>query len=119
MVVWVQKWEETEAGWGCRPDGYTLHKAKEDIQTFLRRMRDREAAEGYGPGRPPPEYSRPCGDPYQADVTDQVILDRLQGSPDGVWGITGNRYPVPVAPGTDQTGWVNLPGGMQGRTNTP
>ncbi len=103
-VLWVQKWEESEAGWGTRPDGYTLHRSKSDIDAFLGAMRDREAAKGYGPGNPPPEYNRPCGEPYEMSTTDEVLYQKVVSSPNGLWG--HGDYPPPIRPGADRTGWV-------------
>ena len=58
----VQKWEESERGWGCRPDGYSLHLSEEDrtayIQKYWKQM----------PDKTPDEYSRPSGTPYEASV---------------------------------------------------
>lgn len=52
--VYVQLWEESERGWGCRPDGVSLHKSKADCDEYI---------EEYWEGMPPTapdEYSRPC-----------------------------------------------------------
>lgn len=103
-IVWIQKWEESEAGWGTRPDGYTIHARKEDIILFRDAMREKERAAGYGAHNVPEEYSRPCGRPYQAEITDAVILAELSTSEHGIWGKTGNRYPEPIVPGDDRTG---------------
>ena len=105
-VLWVQKWEESEAGWGTRPDGYTLHRSKADIEVYLKAMRDREAAQGYGKHNVPTEYSRPCGDPYEMATSDPAVYQRVLDSDHGIWGTTGNNYPEPIRPGADRTGWV-------------
>jgi hypothetical protein len=93
--VWVQKWEESEAGWGVRPDGYTFHIRREDIDAFLKDLRDREF-ETHG-GATPPEYSRPSGDPYLAilsgDSDGAAIEAKLLASSHGIWGPGGNNYP--------------------------
>lgn len=99
MRVWVQKWEESEAGWGCRPDGFTLHAKKEHIDEFLKDMRAREM-KGQPPGYVPEEYSRPCGEPYEAEIEEPALK---KGSK-GVWG--HGEYPKPVVPDADKTGWV-------------
>lgn len=92
--VWVQKWLESEAGWGKRPDGYTLHNRREDIDAFLKVIRDKEF-DKHG-GMTPPEYSRPEGDPYLAVLKEQDVIDRLDASGHGIWGPNGNQYPEPV-----------------------
>ena len=97
MWAIVQKWEESEAGWGTRPDGYTLHVKEEDIQAFLQKMRDREAKQGYGFGNAPPEYSRPCGKPYWTRIDDPELAKKVEESECGIWGPGGNNYPPPVA----------------------
>lgn len=64
--VVVQMWEESELGWGTRPDGYSLHLSVADsavcVARYWREM----------PKRLPDEYSRPCGNPYVAEVSDDV-----------------------------------------------
>ena len=32
----IQYWEESEEGWGMRPDGATLHKSLEDCQAYIK-----------------------------------------------------------------------------------
>lgn len=63
--VIVVRWEESEAGWGTRPDGYSLHKddaaARQFIQDYWAKM----------PKQVPEEYSRPLGQ-YIGEVTDAV-----------------------------------------------
>lgn len=108
VILWVQKWEESEAGWGTRPDGYTLHLTLDHIDAFLDAMRAREAEQGYGRGNPPPEYDRPCGKPYQTVTEDEALVARVLASDHGIWGPNGNTYPAPVLPGADQSGWVTL-----------
>lgn len=95
-IVWIQKWEESEAGWGVRPDGYTIHARREDITAFLDRMRLREAAAGFGPDNVPHEYTRPSGEPYQAEIVDPVVLAQLTTSENGMWGPGRNNYPPPI-----------------------
>lgn len=106
-IVWIQKWEESEAGWGTRPDGYTIHARKEDITAFLDRMRLQEASAGFGPDNVPETYSRPCGRPYQAEITEAVTLAKLSSSEHGIWGPNGNRYPEPIFP-EDKAGQTSL-----------
>lgn len=73
--AWVQEWEESERGWGVRPDGYTVHRKKEDIDAFLADMRQRE--EGlYGKGVVPDEYSRPRGEPLECAVDEKLLPAR-------------------------------------------
>lgn len=99
MLVWVQKWDESESGWGRKPDGYTLHVEREDITKYMWHMREVEAKEGFGHGNPPPCYVLPDGEPYQTEITDPVLLGRIvQGDLPGCWGPDGNKYPPKVTP---------------------
>jgi hypothetical protein len=63
-----QNWEESERGWGTRPDGYSLHltlaDAKAYANQFLKEQYKRLGEEV------PDEYVRCCGEPYLVDVDD-------------------------------------------------
>ena len=111
MKIWVQKWEESERGWGTRPDGYTIHKSQKDIGLYLKAMRDQETAwaiqAGGGAVFVPDEYSRPSGNPYEAEITDVALIQKLEGSQYGCRG--SGSYPPSIKPQADQTGWVPLP----------
>jgi len=48
-------WLESEAGWGTRPDGYSLHLTSEDADTYIQKYWDGM------PNAVPAEYSRPIG----------------------------------------------------------
>lgn len=85
MIIWVQRWEESERGWGTRPDGYTLHIDREHIRLFEKTLRDREQ-EGNLNGEVPDEYSRPCGLPFQTDISDPDLLGEIAFSEHGIWG---------------------------------
>jgi hypothetical protein len=74
-LVWAQEWEESERGWGCRPDGFSVHFRKEDIDDFLNEMRKRES-EGQPKGYIPDSYSRPCGEPFMVKITDKKLLPK-------------------------------------------
>lgn len=89
-----QKWEESERGWGTRPDGYTLHLNLEDMEKFI---------EEYWAGMPdqaPSEYSRPCGTPY-ACIVDLKTYEEIKSTKHGL-SHYDNDYPWPG--GTD--GWM-------------
>ena len=101
----IQKWEESERGWGERPDGYSVHKSEEDRVQFIDEYwaRMKVAYKGV-----PDEYERPCGKPYECEVSD--ISDEqfklLEESSHGIRqyrvGDNNNRYPG--SGGTD--GWM-------------
>jgi len=62
MQVVVQKWEESERGWGVRPDGYSIHPDKAARDRYI------DAYWEDMPDSVPDEYSRPCGSPYLSTV---------------------------------------------------
>jgi hypothetical protein len=72
-----QDWLESERGWGCRPDGYSLHRNSDDLAQFVREYWARM------PNSVPDEYSRPCGDPAIVSV-DVDVYDRVVNSKNGV-----------------------------------
>lgn len=60
----LQEWEESESGWGCRPDGYSFHLSEEDCKAYVKE---------YWASMPKEvqyEYSRTCGDPVWVTVSD-------------------------------------------------
>tara|TARA_Y100000310_G_scaffold94631_1_gene92386 strand:- start:2224 stop:2697 length:474 start_codon:yes stop_codon:yes gene_type:complete len=104
IKVWVQQWTEREQGWGQRPDGYTLHIEREDIDRFVKAMRDREAAQGYGHHNVPKEYTSPEGEPYETEMAadDEIVVNLLTDLTEdepkhGTWGPNGNNYPEKAA----------------------
>ena len=75
-VIYVS-WEESERGWGCRPDGCSLHLSEKDYQSFEREYWDRM------PEAVPDEYSRPAGKPVEVQVA-QNLYQKIQGSTNGI-----------------------------------
>lgn len=74
--VLCQEWTESEAGWGQRPDGYSLHIDMRTLKAYV------EAYWGRMPAKPPHEYSYPDGNPYHClvDGTLYVELKEKGGS---------------------------------------
>lgn len=68
-VVVVQEWEESERGWGVRPDGATLHLTEADRVAYVADYWAREKRANTS-GQVPDEYSRPSGSPTVIDVSD-------------------------------------------------
>jgi hypothetical protein len=91
-TVVVQKWEESERGFGTRPDGFSLHLSEEDRVEYVRKYW------ASMPDEAPDEYSRPDGSPYLADV-DEETLELIRKSEHGIMR-TG---PLPGSGGSD--GW--------------
>lgn len=79
--VICQKWEESERGWGCRPDGFSLHLTEDDRASFV------YAHWETLPDSVPDEYSRPSGTPFECPVTD-ALFERIKAAKNGVYGWT-------------------------------
>ena len=99
-VVWLQSWEESEAGWGTRPDGFSLHltqeAAKEYADNFMKSQHDRLG------DATPAEYDRPAGSPYEVNVNDEIFADIDEK---GLRVFKGKmEQPEPVDP-DKQSGW--------------
>lgn len=81
-----QKWEESESGWGSRPDGYSLHVDDAARQRFVKDAIERQhkyfLSIGMKEGQVPHTYTREDGTPYEAEVT-QAIYDEVAASGDG------------------------------------
>jgi hypothetical protein len=93
LQVWVQEWEETERGWGCKPDGWTISPTKEaavkHTEQLSKDMRAREK-EIYK-GEVPECYSRPDGTPYEIELRNPELITRaLDAFPQalGIWAGT-------------------------------
>ena len=68
-TVVVQKWEESELGWGTRPDGFSLHLNEEARSAYVREYWKKM------PEYPPEEYSRPYGTPYFTTVSEETYRE--------------------------------------------
>lgn len=75
--VYCQQWEESERGWGVRPDGYSLHLTPEDAKAYI------EAYWKEQPKEVPDEYERPCGTPYLTEV-DRKTHNAIKRSANGI-----------------------------------
>ncbi len=87
--VICQKWEESEAGWGTRPDGYTLHLSDADCKKFIKAYWARM------PKAVPDEYSRPDGTPYECEVDEKTFKEVEVATKEGKFGKWGyGKHPV-------------------------
>lgn len=86
-LVIVQKWEESECGWGSRPDGYSIHLTEADRVAYLKAESDSRHDEVV-----PDEYSRPDGTPYLAEIDKKVYLKLKKCKAKGLH-IWNNKYP--------------------------
>ena len=73
----AQRWEESERGWGVRPDGYSLHRTEEDLKAFIKAHWDSL------PDDPPDCYSRPSGAFFTIQLTEEISNDI--GTKKGCW----------------------------------
>lgn len=71
--VIVQKWEESERGWGSRPDGFSIHLTESDREAFIKHYWANM------PDSVPDEYSRPDGKPYKALVDKETFIKVKEG----------------------------------------
>lgn len=72
----LQKWLESEAGWGIRPDGCSLHINEEDRIAYEK--------EYWASGtHSPQEYSRHSGDPIVIEVS-QELYKQVQDTKNGL-----------------------------------
>lgn len=85
--VLCQLWDESERGWGIRPDGYSLHLDRDSRQRYIDSYWSRM------PKSVPDEYSRPDGDPYWCMVS-QEVYDEICASPNGIREFK-NDWPKP------------------------
>ena len=76
-VVVRQSWEESERGWGVRPDGYSLHLTQSDRNVFVRAYWDSM------PEEVPDEYERPTGETFPVEV-DEETFDLVHTSKNGI-----------------------------------
>jgi hypothetical protein len=75
-VLYVS-WEESERGWGTRPDGCSLHLTINDWDSYFK---------SYVKTLPrfvPDEYSRPAGRPIEVEVT-HALYKRIEESKYGI-----------------------------------
>lgn len=105
-LVWCQKWEESERGWGTRPDGYSLHLTFQDAEIYIREYWDSM------PDAVPDEYSRPDGNIYPC-LVDKNVCEEIKDSKNGIRRLGNPPRPFLVSD-EDVGGWVPLKGGGHG-----
>lgn len=74
--VVLQEWLESEAGWGQRPDGYSVHLSVEDAKAYVDNYWAEEKKRNPS-GATPSCYVRPCGNPFVKDV-DRDVYQKLK-----------------------------------------
>jgi len=77
VEVFVIAWEESERGWGTRPDGISIHKTKDDaakyIASYWRRMNSQ-----YGSSAPD-EYERPVSEKPRSILVEESVALQING----------------------------------------
>lgn len=76
-TVVMQQWEESERGWGQRPDGCSLHLDKKSCMRYIEEYWKRM------PKEVPDEYERPCGEPYEV-VVSKRLYRRIKDADNGL-----------------------------------
>lgn len=70
-ILWAWQWEESERGWGVRPDGASLHISEDEARAYLKKHWEEENKRNKG--SVPDEYSRPnSDDPFRVVVTEEA-----------------------------------------------
>lgn len=87
VTVVVQRWEESERGWGVRPDGYTIHLSTVDHRRYVDDYYKRNNSEK----EVPDEYTRTAGNPepmaiLKGGVFDRQLMENQQEGGCGIWG---------------------------------
>ena len=70
-TVIVQEWEESERGWGVRPDGASLHLTETNRKAYCKDFWAREKKSNPS-GKTPDEYTRESGDPKTMAVKESI-----------------------------------------------
>jgi hypothetical protein len=90
--AFCQQWEESERGWGVRPDGYSLHLSLEDVEKYIKQYWEKQKD-----GPAPDEYSRNCGKPYMCTISAQLHGQLIEEKRKGSFGRRFfDSYPKPV-----------------------
>lgn len=71
-TVFVQNWEESERGWGVRPDGFTVHVSREQRDEYVKWFNKTFNNESSAPD----EYTRISGEPVEVAV-DAKLFRRI------------------------------------------
>lgn len=64
----IQLWEESEKGWGVRPNGCTLHTNMIECRKYIVRIYNERDSKVEVPN----EYDKICGEPLYAQVDDNL-----------------------------------------------
>jgi hypothetical protein len=76
-ILIKETWTESEAGWGCRPDGFSLHISKEDCTKYVKAYWDRMPPRVNGAA--PHEYTHEDGNLQVVQVS-KKLYDQVKKS---------------------------------------
>ncbi len=81
-----QEWIESEAGWGQKHDGFTIHLNNEDKDNFIKEYWDEEKKNNPS-GETPSIYVRPEWNSDLIDVEEEVYKKLKKARKEGKFGI--------------------------------
>lgn len=74
MKAYLQYWEESERGWGVRPDGCSIHVDLKSHTNYVDEVyRDRTFHHHV-----PDEYDRIVGNPIEVEISEKLYVDLLE-----------------------------------------
>lgn len=85
LAIILQRWEESERGWGTRPDGYTLHLTNSDRDKFVEAFNKKHN----NLPEAPESYTRTTGGPQPVSVVKDGYFHRQlvkEKTKHGIWG---------------------------------
>ena len=65
--VFLQYWEESERGWGVRPDGCSIHLDQNSLNKYIDNIYS-----GRDGDNVPHEYERVVGEPIKVEINDEL-----------------------------------------------
>ena len=71
--VYLQYWEESERGWGVRPDGCSLHIDIEEHKKYISSIYEKRKINDV-----PDEYDRIVGEPIMCFVKDDLLASLIK-----------------------------------------
>ena len=80
--LYAIEWEESERGWGTRPDGFSFHRSVEEAEEYLKDFISKQ------PKEVPDEYSRPVGKAKLMEVSEDLHEFVMQSG--SVWLVPNN-----------------------------
>ena len=104
QIIYVG-WEESERGWGTRPDGCSLHLTLNDFKAFEQAYWKRM------PKQVPDEYSRPADSPIIVGASPNLYR-KIRASKNGVRYYESElvelRDKKKLVYGSERSGWMPL-----------